>query len=54
VYYVSLAFGGVSIICSLFLGDIKKYMTDHVAVHLDPVAEGHHHLHHHPEQEIKK
>jgi hypothetical protein len=27
VYYVSLAFGCVSIICSLFLGDIKKYMT---------------------------
>ena len=24
VYYVSLAFGGLSIICSLFLGDIKK------------------------------
>jgi hypothetical protein len=26
VYYVSLAFGGISIICSCFLGDIKKYM----------------------------
>lgn len=35
VYYVSIAFGGVSIICSLFLGDIKKYMTDHVAVHME-------------------
>ncbi|KIW03964.1 hypothetical protein, variant [Verruconis gallopava] len=35
VYYVSLAFGGVSIICALFLGDIKKYMTDHIAVHMD-------------------
>jgi len=38
VYYVSIAFGGVSIICSLFLGDIKKYMTDHVAVHMDEVS----------------
>jgi MFS family permease len=35
VYYVSIAFGCTSIICSLFLGDIKKYMTDHVAVHMD-------------------
>lgn len=42
VYYVSLAFGCVSIICSLFLGDIKKYMTDHVAVHMD----SHHHAEH--------
>jgi hypothetical protein len=33
VYYVSIAFGGVSIICSLFLGNIGKYMDDHVAVH---------------------
>ncbi|OJD34843.1 mfs drug efflux [Diplodia corticola] len=32
VYYVSIAFGAVSIICSLFLGNIKKYMTDNVAV----------------------
>jgi len=39
VYYVSIAFGGVSIICSLFLGDIKKYMTDHVAVHMDEKPE---------------
>jgi hypothetical protein len=30
VYYVSLAFGGLSIICSIFLGDIKKYMTSRV------------------------
>jgi hypothetical protein len=41
VYYVSLAFGCVSIICSLFLGNIKKYMTNHVAVHMD----GEHHQH---------
>ena len=27
VYYVSIAFGVLSIICSVFLGDIKKYMT---------------------------
>lgn len=35
VYYVSLAFGGVAIICSCFLGDISKYMDaehDHIAV----------------------
>ncbi|KAJ5122969.1 hypothetical protein N7448_009066 [Penicillium atrosanguineum] len=32
VYYVSIAFGGVSIIASCFLGNISKYMTDHVAV----------------------
>lgn len=31
VYYVSLAFGCLSIICSIFLGDIRKYMTDHVS-----------------------
>ena len=34
VYYVSLAFGCIAIICSLFLKDVKKYMTDHVAVHM--------------------
>jgi Fungal trichothecene efflux pump (TRI12) len=34
VYYVSLAFGGLSIVCSLFLKDVKKYMTDHIAVHI--------------------
>lgn len=32
VYYVSIAFGVISIMASCFLGDIKKYMTDHVAV----------------------
>ncbi|EXJ84295.1 hypothetical protein A1O3_04962 [Capronia epimyces CBS 606.96] len=32
VYLVSIAFGGVAIICSLFLGNIDKYMDDHVAV----------------------
>ncbi|KAF2098196.1 MFS multidrug transporter-like protein [Rhizodiscina lignyota] len=32
VYYVSIAFGAVSIIAACFLGDIKKYMDDHVAV----------------------
>lgn len=32
VYYASIAFGSVSIIASVFLGDISKYMDDHVAV----------------------
>jgi hypothetical protein len=32
VYLVSIAFGGVSCIAALFLGDIQKYMDDHVAV----------------------
>jgi len=32
VYYTSIAFGSVSIIASVFLGDISKYMDDHVAV----------------------
>ncbi|KAL4805825.1 fungal trichothecene efflux pump [Aspergillus unguis] len=32
VYYASVGFGGVSIIAACFLGDIKKYMDDHVAV----------------------
>lgn len=32
VYYASVAFGGVSIIAALFLGDISKYMDDHIAV----------------------
>ncbi|KAJ5720023.1 hypothetical protein N7493_006901 [Penicillium malachiteum] len=32
VYYVSIAFGAVSIISACFLGNITKYMTDHVAV----------------------
>ncbi|KAJ5699084.1 hypothetical protein N7462_001089 [Penicillium macrosclerotiorum] len=32
VYYVSIAFGVVSILASCFLGNITKYMNDHVAV----------------------
>lgn len=32
VYYVSIAFGAVSILAACFLGDISKYMDDHVAV----------------------
>ena len=32
VYYVSIAFGCVSIVAAAFLGDISKYMDDHVAV----------------------
>jgi len=32
VYYASIPFGVLSIIASLFLGDINKYMDDHVAV----------------------
>ncbi|KAL1311225.1 hypothetical protein AAFC00_001416 [Neodothiora populina] len=32
VYYVSIAFGGVSILAACFLGDINQYMDDHVAV----------------------
>jgi hypothetical protein len=32
VYYTSIAFGGVAIIASVFLGDINKYMDDHIAV----------------------
>jgi hypothetical protein len=32
VYLVSIAFGGVSIIAACFLGNIDKYMDDHVAV----------------------
>lgn len=32
VYYVSIAFGAVSIIAACFLGNIDKYMDDHVAV----------------------
>lgn len=31
VYYVSIAFGGVSIACALFLGDISRFMNDDVA-----------------------
>jgi hypothetical protein len=32
VYYVSIAFGAVSILAACFLGDINQYMDDHVAV----------------------
>jgi hypothetical protein len=32
VYYTSIAFGSVSILAACFLGDIGKYMDDHVAV----------------------
>lgn len=32
VYLVSIAFGGVSIIASCFLGNIDRFMDDHVAV----------------------
>lgn len=32
VYYVSIAFGAISIIAACFLGDISKYMDDHIAV----------------------
>ncbi|KAL8850235.1 MAG: hypothetical protein Q9221_004834 [Calogaya cf. arnoldii] len=32
VYLVSIAFGGISILASCFLGNIDQYMDDHVAV----------------------
>lgn len=32
VYLVSIAFGGISVIASCFLGSIDQYMDDHVAV----------------------
>jgi len=32
VYYVSIAFGAISIVAACFLGDISKYMDDHIAV----------------------
>lgn len=32
VYYSSIAFGSVSIVAALFLGDISQFMDDHVAV----------------------
>ena len=32
VYLTSIAFGCVSILAACFLGDISKYMDDHVAV----------------------
>ena len=32
VYFTSIAFGAVSIVAALFLGDINSFMDDHVAV----------------------
>lgn len=32
VYYCSIAFGVVSVVAACALGDIEKYMDDHVAV----------------------
>jgi hypothetical protein len=32
VYYTSIAFGGIAILASLFLGNIEDYMDDHIAV----------------------
>jgi hypothetical protein len=32
VYYVGIGFGGAAIIASLFLGNIRRYVTDRVAV----------------------
>lgn len=32
VYYTSIAFGVISILAACFLGDISKYMDDHIAV----------------------
>ena len=32
VYLTSIAFGSISIISAVFLGNIDKYMDDHVAV----------------------
>jgi Fungal trichothecene efflux pump (TRI12) len=34
IYLVSIAFGGAAILASLFLGDIRKYMVDRVAVQI--------------------
>ena len=34
VWLVTLAFSGVGLFCSIFLGDVSKYMTNHRAVHL--------------------
>jgi len=53
VYYVSIAFGGVSIIACLFLGNIEKYMDGHVAVDMNDPTYIHHH-HHVPEVETTK
>ena len=32
IYYASIPFGVLSIIAALFLGDIRRFMDDHVAV----------------------
>lgn len=32
IYLVSIAFGSISILAAVFLGDISKYMTDNIAV----------------------
>jgi hypothetical protein len=34
VYYISLAFGALSLVCAALLGDIGKYMNNHVAVQM--------------------
>ncbi|CCG84490.1 protein of unknown function [Taphrina deformans PYCC 5710] len=34
VWIVTIAFSGVGLICSAFLGDVSKYMTNHRAVHI--------------------
>jgi hypothetical protein len=47
VYYISLAFGGLSIIACFFLGNITKYMDNHVAVDLNDPNQAHHHFGHH-------
>jgi MFS family permease len=40
VYYVTIAFGSVSIIASLFLKNINHHMDDHVAADYDAVGTG--------------
>ena len=34
VWYTSIAFGGLSIVACLFLGDISKYMTNRIAANI--------------------
>lgn len=31
-YFISIAFGGLTFICACFLGDIKPFLDDHIAV----------------------
>ena len=38
-YWTSIAFGGVCFVLSFFLGDIRTFMDDHVAVEIDPDAQ---------------